>query len=289
MFLLVGIVQSTTQTGKSRILIKTDSVSDLLDKFIHAHYVNALLQLTPASGIVCIPSALKGQITFQACEKNNSYKQIPTLLKLLDIPYEISPASLISISCTEVDLLITQHKHLCLQYITEAITNVDDSITIDAEEINVIDFSPSPNNITRMYSQNLCESTPAVTFRLKRDSETLELLYKMHPNLLMVTTTGYRDVEPIMPCGIKVNSIFDIPVFLKDTLLSKMQIAIQSARTSYLDSLLTFKSRTGAFVVPSLPYEVSKMILLQICDDCALLTEQQKDSHLDKIRDYRLH
>lgn len=286
MFTGVSIVQSRTEEGKSRILLKTDSFSNLLDKFKHAQYFNTLIQILPISGVICLPSSQSNQLTIQACNlQRNSYEQIPNLLNLLMIYWkELSPSK-IAISCQEVDLLINKHRQLCLDYLIQSIKNIDEGSENFMSALNVEYFHQNRFGVNMNYSQESWRTTPGVLFQVKNKKATLKKFEEMHPGILEVKVSGYLMFkDAVMPCGIKPKRLLDIPFIIKDITLASMR----QSRSNYLDSLLVFKGKPKDYGFSSFPYEISKMILLHVCDDSALLTAREKNEHIDRIANYKL-
>lgn len=284
MFTAVSLVQSRVEQDKWRICIKTESVTDLVDQFRHAQYFNALLKVLPVSGILCTPSSKRDQLTIQICATKNSFHHVPKLLDLLMISWKVASSSKIVIPCHEVCSLIAQQKKLCLDYLIQTIQAIDTSIRVYGEGINTSYLASGRDSVHLYFSDNYWLTTPAIIFEFKSNQQTHSKLAALDPELFEFKVSGYYDNEPMVPCGIIVNRIVDIPFIIKDMTLP----VIRQSRSNYLDTLLTFKGKTKEYGFSNLPYDISKSILLQVCDDSTLLSKDEISKHIDKISSYSL-
>ncbi|WP_298625113.1 hypothetical protein [uncultured Legionella sp.] len=286
MFNKVGIVQSKIQQGKFRILIQTDNVINLVYKFQHAEYFNALLRVLPVSGILCVPSSRHDKLTIQACAPKNSIQHVPTFLKLSKLPSTISLLENIEISCTDVAFLIAQHKQLCLNYLVESVQSIDASIKIYGQEIKTECLSSSHHSVFMNFSNNPWATTPALIFEFQKNPTTLKMLTNLHSGLLEFKINGYYDEsDALVPCGIRVNHVINIPSIIKNDLALPM---IRQSRNNYTDTLLIFKGKTSGYGIPGLPYDISKQILLKTNDEVSSLSEEDKSKYIDKLSSFSL-
>ena len=284
-FIEVKVFNSKTQLNTKRIVLNTDNVTNLLDKFRCADYFNALLKVLPVTGLICIPSSLDNQLTIQVSSLKNSYKQVPLLLNLLKMCWEVSPSNQITIPCLSVATLITQQKQVYLDYLLTTIKGIDNSIKLFDAGTNIHYLSSGNGEVRTTYSKNFWETTPGMIFEFKKNYTTLQKLREINPEVLEVKLSGYYDNDPLMPCGVRLNRYLDIPFAIKD--IAFTDIRKINARNNYLDCLLTFKGKTKEYGFSSLPYEVSKKILLLTDDKSSLLTENEKSELIDSIKDYK--
>lgn len=284
MFTAVSIVHSRVEQGKLRICIKTASVTELVDKFRHAQYFNALLKVLPVSGILCIPSSEREQLTIQKCAVKNGFQHVPKLLDLLMISWKVLPSLKIVIPYHEVGSLIAKQKQLCLDYLIQTIHPINTTIKVYGKGANTEYLSSGHDSVHLNFSDNCWSTTPAVIFEFERNQQTLSDLTALEPELIEFKVSGYYDNDPMVPCGIRVKRIIDIPFIIKDITFA----SIRQNRSNYLDTLLTFKGKTKDYGFSGLPYEISKLILLQACNDSVLLSEDEISEHIDKITNYSL-
>lgn len=285
-FISVSIVSSRNYKDQLRILLKTDSVSHLEMQFKHAKYVNALIDILPVSGIICTPARQSNLLILQPCAPKNSFEKVPNLLKLLEIPWIVLPSSKIAISCDHVKDLILRQKTLCLDLITDMTRQVQGDIQICGQATNIQYFSSSPGSVMMNFCGTLWNTAPGIIMNVQKNPYTLAALEELSPDLLEVKVSGYYDSEydTVMPCGIKLNNVFDIPLFLKN----QMMLDMKQERTNYLNQLMVFKGKTKEYGIPSLPIDVTKKILIEACDNSCFLTEKERDETIEKLRTYQI-
>lgn len=285
MFTEVKIVRSRQEEDQFRILVKTDSVLNLLEQFRLANYFNALLRVFPISGAVCLPSALNEQLHIKARNSTYNHTNLIQVLKILGISYSILPCSALTISCVEVSSLIHHQKQLCLDYLKETIMKIEPGIKIFQTKLNVTELNSGKFDVKMSVSENVWETVPAISFYFKTSPFTLASLKQIHSTHVEFKVSGYfMDEDKETPCGIKPKKLLDIPFIIKDILWA----TIQKSRSNYYDTLLTFKSKESHYGFSNLPFDISKEILSLACDDSALFSEDEKKSSIDRISEYRL-
>jgi hypothetical protein len=285
-FISVSIVPSRNYKDQLRILLKTDSVSHLDMQFKHAEYVNALIDILPVSGIICTPARQSNLLILQPCAAKNSFEKVPNLLKLLEIPWIVLSSSKIAISCDNVKDLILRQKKLCLDLITDMTQQVQGDIQIRGQATHIQYFSSSPGSVMMNFCGTLWNTTPGIIMNVRKNPYTLAELNELSPDLLEVKVSGYydSDQDSIMPCGIKLNNVFDIPLFLKN----KMMLDMKQERSKYLNQLLVFKGTAKEYGIPSLPFDVTKKVLIEACDNSCFLTEKERGEAIEALKTYQI-
>jgi hypothetical protein len=283
MFLKVFIAKARnreTLPPAFRVVIDLQNVHHLIENFRYAHYFNCLLKTLPDLPIYCLPSSTHNELHLTITKPNINQQLIINLLSILKISNTALSADTVAISSESICSIATAQKSLSVDYLVALLEKTDPNIKFHTISPNASAFRDSKHGIYLIQSNDVW-GCPGVAVDSKN---TFKMLNQIHPSL-KVKENGYLSVFPeaAKSYGIKLNSIFEVPLFIENLTWAD----VYKARSRYVDKLITFKNRSNHYEFPSLPSEITKLILSFTCENDALFTEEEKTDLIDKIEIYK--